>query len=337
MKIAVIGSNNLDSLEFNLKMGAENLGYEVKIFDFKALFPILKHKKIKSLLSNAMKISVKFNEYLFLKLADAVIDFKPDLVIGTWRNIHPFCIKRIKNQLKNSKVVHLNPDAVTTFGRQEIFMSNYDAYFTKCHYIERFMRNKLSLNVHYLPEAFNASYHLKPSISKAEAEKKTNIDVMMIGSLYRYRYKFIENLIKKGIDIKIFGNKVPYIKDKSLDNCFMNEYVTGARKAELFYGSKIVLNNFHYAEIESVNCKFFEIAGSGGVQLCDDTPAVHEFFEKDKEIFTFKNVDEATEKIKYLLKHQEIRYSASKKVYEKALEYHTYEKRIEEIIKTVFN
>ncbi len=336
MRIAIIGSELKDSLEFNLKMGAENLGHTVKIFDFILLSRLVKNSKVKMLLNNAIKASDKFHGGLFTKLADLVIDFNPDLVIATWRNIHPACVEKIKESLKNVKIVHLNPDAVTTFGRQEIFMSSYDAYFTKCHYIERFMRNKLDLNVYYLPESFNSSFHIKPDVSKAEAEKNTDIDVMVIGSLYRYRYKFIENLVKKGISVKIYGNKVSYIKNTFLDKYFMNEYVTGKRKAELFYGSKIVLNNFHYAEIESVNCKFFEIAGSGGVQLCDDNQVVSEFFEKDEEVFTFKTNDEAVEKIKYLLDNPEVRYNASLKVYEKSIKEHTYEKRIEQVIKTVF-
>ncbi len=336
MKIAIIGSDNEDSLEFNLKMAAENLGHTVKIFDYVLLSRFFKNSKVESFLNNAIKASSRLNEYLFSKLTDLIIDFKPDFVIATWRHTHPLCVKKIKESLKNVKIVHLNPDPLVTLRRDEVLMSNYDAYFTKCHYMERFMRDKLSLNVHYLPESFNSSFHIKPDISKAEAEKNTDIDVMMIGSLYGYRYKFIENIVKKGVNVKIFGTKVAHIKDTFLDKYFMNEFVIGKRKSGLFYGSKVVLNNFHYSEIESVNCKFFEIAGSGGVQLCDDNSVVSEFFEKDKEIFTFKTADEAVEKIKYLLDNPEVRYNASQKVYEKSIKEHTYEKRIEQIMKTVF-
>lgn len=47
------------------------------------------------------------------------------------------------------------------------------------------------------------------------------------------------------------------------------KYIVGKEKARILYGAKIVFNNLHYAEIESVNNKFFEINGSGAFQLCD--------------------------------------------------------------------
>ena len=52
-------------------------------------------------------------------------------------------------------------------------------------------------------------------------------------------------------------------------------------KSNLLFGSKIVFNNLHYAEIESVNCKFFEILGIGGFQICDYRPIINEYSKVD--------------------------------------------------------
>jgi hypothetical protein len=96
---------------------------------------------------------------------------------------------------------------------------------------------------------------------------------------------------------------------------FRNEYITGDRKAEVLFGSKIVLNNFHYAEINSANVKFFEINGIGAFQLCDYKPVLEEYSAVDVEKFTYKTIDEAIEKIKYFLDQPLLRYGACENVH----------------------
>ena len=72
----------------------------------------------------------------------------------------------------------------------------------------------------------------------------------------------------------------------------------GARKGELIYGSKIVLNSMYYGEVESVNVKFFEILGCEGFQICDWKPVIPGLATPNKEVVTFETVDEAVDKIR---------------------------------------
>ena len=51
----------------------------------------------------------------------------------------------------------------------------------------------------------------------------------------------------------------------------------------------------HFAEIEGVNCKFFEILGCEGFQICDAKPGVPDLATPGKEVVTFDGVDASVE------------------------------------------
>ncbi len=194
----------------------------------------------------------------------------------------------------------------------------------------------MGLNTVYLPEAFNPRVHKKPTSSKIELEAEINIDVIAFGFQYPYRRLMIEKLVDSGIQVSLFGKKDRRFSSPKLDKYFHNEWITGERKAKLLYGSKIVFNNFHYAEIESVNCKFFEIAGIGAFQICDYRPTVHEYSKIDPEKFTFKGIDEAIDLIKFYQDKPMLRHEMAAVQYEHFLQHHTYEHRTNKILETVF-
>ena len=103
----------------------------------------------------------------------------------------------------------------------------------------------------------------------------------------------------------------------------------------MIFGSKIVFNNFHYAEIESANVKFFEIFGIGGFQICDYKPTLEEYSIIPVEQFTFKNIDEAKDLINYYKDKPELRHQISSKQHEHFIKNHTYEHRVNEILNTL--
>ena len=146
MRVAIIGSNEFDTLEFHLKDELIFQGNEARIFDLN--IPYLSNK-----FNNALNLFSK--EYVSLinfRILKKVLNFSPDLVIGTYRNIDPLFVKGVKDE--GIKIIHVNPDALTTFGRQQIFVEAYDAYFTKDYFILDFMKNKMGLNSFHYNEAF---------------------------------------------------------------------------------------------------------------------------------------------------------------------------------------
>lgn len=332
MKIVIIGSKIFDSLEYHVNDSLKYLGHDVIQID----------------LTDVIKIPYRYSYWLqrfsrsldnkiFKKIADKVIAHSPDLVISTYRNVNPIAIINIKRALPNTKVVQLNPDAVTTFGDQQIFASPYDAYFTKDPFILDFMKNKMSLPTFYLPEAFNHRIHRPPlSLNRQELEDSIATDVVAFGTMYPYRANVLKHLIKSGVKLDLYGTPSYKYHVPEIQACFKNEYITGSRKAEVLYGSKIVFNNFHYAEVECVNVKFFEIMGIGAFQLCDYKKVIDDLCVVPAEKFTFRNIHEGVEKIHYYLNRPSERHDIAKQQLDHFLKHHTYDIRMQEMLNILY-
>lgn len=330
MKITLFGSKNFDSLEYHLNDSFCFLGHEIFHLDITDVISVpYKYNYF------ATKFVKRYDEFVFKKVAQKIIDSEPELVVCTYRFINPICIKLIKKALPNVNVIHINPDQLTTLEYQQIFASPYDAYFTKDHYMVDFMKNKMSLNVFYLPEAFNLRIHQTIDLDRLELERIIDIDVVTFGTMYPYRAKMVSELINRGVNLSLFGTPDRRFPKNEITANFRNEFITGTRKSEVLLGSKIVFNNFHYAEIESANVKFFEIAGIGGFQICDYKPVLKEYSKVDIDKFTFKSIDEAYELIQYYLDKPLLRHELAEEQRAHFLQNHTYEHRISEIFQSL--
>ncbi|MFC6098065.1 glycosyltransferase [Flavobacterium qiangtangense] len=330
MKIALFGSKDFDSLEYHLNDSLNFLKHDVTHIDIKDLVPIpYKYSYW------ASKLLKKYDSYLFEKVATKIIATAPELVICTYRFTHPDCIKLIRKGLPNVAIIHVNPDQMTTLEYQQIFVSDYDAYFTKDLFMVDFMKNKMGLNTFYLPEAFNPRVHKKVTTDRTLLEKEVNIDVVAFGTMYPYRARMVENLINEGIDIKLYGTPDKRFPRKQITDNFTNEFITGDRKAEILSGAKIVFNNFHFAEVQSANVKFFEIGGIGAFQICDYKAVLEEYSIIDVEKFTFKNIHEAADLIKFYLDKPLLRHELAETQRIHFMNNHTYEHRISELLSKI--
>ena len=272
----------------------------------------------------------RFERAAYAQLADKIIAYGPGLIIVCYRHLPPDMINRLKDRMPATRIVHINSDHIVTmsYQRQYLLNSAYDAWFTKDHYQVKFMRDNLGLNVHYLPEAYNPEVHRPPD---GPVDEKHRCDLLVIASLYPYRNMILERLSRDlGIDMEIHGS-VPRWMATRLP--MIQPPLYGREKAGKFFSAKICLNTFHYAEIDSVNCRFFEIVGSGGFQICDDRPAVYEFLEKDREVVTYANYSELREKIAYYLGHQDEREQIRTRAFDRFKSKHTYEQRLNEMFR----
>lgn len=330
MKITLLGSKDFDSLEYHIQDTLTFLGHEVFHIDIKDVVKIPYRFNYWG-----MKLLPKYDLSVFKKIAARIIEEKADLVIGTYRFIHPECIRMIKAAMPNVPVIHINPDAITTFEHQQIFVSPYDAYFTKDPFIVDFMKNKMKLNAYYLPEALNPRVHKQFSGDRNTTEQTVGMDVVTFGTMYPYRAKMVSELINSGLNVALYGVPDKRFPRVEIVNNFKNEYITGERKSEILTGSKVIFNNFHYAEINSANVKYFEIAGIGGFQICDYKPVLEEYSALDVKDYTYKTLDEAIELIKHYLPQKELRHEMAEKQMKHFHKHHTYEHRMKEIFESL--
>ena len=336
MKIAIIGSRAADSLEMNLQEAFAFAGHEAQVFDIYDLrrFDVKRLRPYLKTLDKIMRTySDGYDRKLFGKLYEKVKLYAPELVVCVYRFIHPSFVDLCKKE--GAKVIHVNPDALTTFEYQQVFASNYDAWFTKDPYIVSFMRGNMHLNVYQYNEAFSARGHNKPEQRKEEVEKEVGIDVMTYGTMYPYRCRMLKAVVDNGIDLKIFGTIPHRFYNHDLDKCYQNKYITGEEKSRLLYGAKNVFNQMHYAEIESVNNRFFEVNGSGAFQLSDYRPILQELLPVDPKLVSFTTIDEGIEKIRYYLNHDKERLEIAEKVYQHFIDNYTYDHLVKYILSKI--
>jgi spore maturation protein CgeB len=114
-----------------------------------------------------------------------------------------------------------------------------------------------------------------------------------------------------------------------------NRYIRLEEKSKIFYTSKINLNTLHYGEVNAGNCRLFEVAGSGGFQICDRKEEIGNYFIEDKEIVLFDTLKELIDKINYYLEHQDEAEMIAKNGYKRAISEHTYRHRILKIFEII--
>lgn len=325
--ITIIGKRNEDSLAWHINYTLNKLDYNSTIIEPKGGFENKFLNETQRLYLS--KIFKSYEDYVYKKLISEIKKTNPSLIIVILRNIPPYVIKELKKTL-STKIIFWTGDGLVNLERQYALISEYDAWFVKDVYMYDFMKNKLNLNVYKIGECINKYVHKKP----LNIDFGTICDVSVVGTLYPYRAKICENLLEKNINLSIYGSVPSWIGNK-WKNLHQNKYVTLDEKNKVFYGSKINLNTIFYGDINAGNCRLFEVAGAGGFQICDRKSEINEYFEEDKEIVFFDNINELILKINYYLKNPEEAYKIGEASRKKALSKHTYEHRIDEIFKII--
>lgn len=310
-----------DSLRF--------LGHEVKVFDIHFAFG-----KGHTLYYIMKRFSERYDQMKAQQLAHQVLKYEPDVVIGVYRIIHPRTIEIIKQKSPETIVIHVNPDALVNLQQQQIFAFPYDHYFTKDPYMQHFMKHMAGLNAHCLPEAFNPRYYKTTGADRNQLEKEENIDVLIFGNMYPYRARIVDQIRQAGLKVSLYGARSRYFPT-DLEFVFNDRAIYGVEKSKKIIGAKVVLNCFHYSEIEGVNVKYFEINGIGGFQVCDFKPTLKEYSPVDPIQYSYQDTQQAIELIRYYLDRPNERHQIAETQREYFLKHHTYENRMNTIMNVI--
>jgi len=148
-------------------------------------------------------------------------------------------------------------------------------------------------------------------------------DISFVGRCYGERKEFIELLREHNIEILTFGQ-----------GWEGSGRVSQADMIRIYNQSKIVLNISKTSKGDKIQIKGrdFEVPGCGSLSLTQESEEIKEYFEPDNEIVTYKDIDEAIQKIKYYLSHEKELNVIADNGYRRILKEHTYEKRLLEIL-----
>jgi len=148
-------------------------------------------------------------------------------------------------------------------------------------------------------------------------------DVTFVGRCYGERKSFVQGLREKGVKITAFG--------QGWEN---GGRISQANLIRIYNESKISLN----ISIASTGSKTqikgrdFEAVACGSLLLTKNTEDIGRYFVPGKEIVTYENLADASEKIEYYLRNEEERQEIAKNGYERFIRDHTMERRLSEVL-----
>jgi spore maturation protein CgeB len=220
-------------------------------------------------------------------------------------------------------------------GRQYLLGSGYDVVFVKDRYmLELFssMMRHTGTRFHYLPEACNPRVHRTVELTPDD-QQRYGCEVAIYGSLYYYRQEILSQLGE--FDLKMWGHRPSWLVDRLQHRRAGDEVVTG-EKARVVRAARICLNPLHYAEVNSLNCRAFELAGCGAFQLITARDVLPEHFVPGIEIESFSSIDELVDKIRHYLHRPELTRDIAQRGQLRAHAEHTYERRVDDIVRIAF-
>ena len=116
----------------------------------------------------------------------------------------------------------------------------------------------------------------------------------------------------------------------------MREGKFGLEMLNAIAATKVTLNVHADASIRfASNMRLFESAGAGGCLLTDWKENLPKLFEPDKEIVTYRSIEDCIEKIKWLIARPSECEAIGRAAQQRALRDHTYKHRAEELAEIV--
>lgn len=102
---------------------------------------------------------------------------------------------------------------------------------------------------------------------------------------------------------------------------------------KIFHCSKINLNPTAKSIKTGISQRIWDIIGAGGFLISNYQTELPEYFELGAEVETYGSLEELEDKCRYYLEHEDVRKKIARRGYEKVKRYHTYEIRIQEMLK----
>lgn len=341
MNIVVVGAQYPDTLARCVLETLKDMGHNVYSVDERKLLlsarlPTRYYAskwtiKIRRIEDFLMRLSPKFEIYVYNRLCQMIKPCEPHLIITHSAWIPPETISRLK-QATGATIVCWFPDHPGNLGREYILAGDYDALFFKDLYLVELAR-KINKNAFYLPQCCCSIWHRRVELTEQERQFY-ECDITIAGNFYYFRAKILENLIED-YKVKIWGPPTPRWLKSPCIRVHQNHYVAELEKSKAFNAAKIVLNTFQPGEFRGVNKRVFEAAGCGAFQICEYRLEIEDLFTVGEEMVVYHSLKDLREKIDYYLTHPEERMAIADKACKRAHKEHTYENRVKKILETV--
>lgn len=298
------------------------MGHDVRTLGYVA------HKKYWSLPRYATRVAREMltgdkPDRVGQKIIKLAKEFKPDVVLSVTGLLHPAVLEELGKFAKGRRIIWWG-DPPANSQKWGILDPGWDWIYVKDRAAETKLR-LLGRNVHLLHEAMNPLWHRPVAGQK-------NGSVVVAGNYYAFRQAIILKLKGDGIAFELYGARPPRWAHPLIKKMHTGKYVTGEEKSRVFGEGMACLNSFSLAEGNSLNCRAFEVAGAGGLQIIEYRPAIEECFEPGKELLTFNTYDELLHHLNRAQSERGKMEKIRKAGADRALADHTYEHRLKVIL-----
>jgi spore maturation protein CgeB len=230
---------------------------------------------------------------------------------------------------------------VTVFPDNPIYMGKFEAiepchhFFVKDTYVRDTLWKAGLKNVRYLPQCTDPAVHRPVGLTEDE-KAEYGTDVSLIGSMYPYRLKFVEELLD--FNPVLWGKGWSRSGSQKILQLYRGRDIRGNQKTKAICGTKISLNPHHpLNDICGVNRRTYDLAACRGFQLADYKPDMKDLLKINEEIVCFRTIDELKKLIRYYLSHPDERAQLAEAAYQRVLKDHTYYNRAREILDIIKN
>ncbi|MBZ5858001.1 glycosyltransferase family protein [Flavihumibacter profundi] len=325
MKILVVGSKEVYSIENIYVRNLQDLGADVTQFPAQSIFfNYYQHSLVNKLLFKAgiSGIYKSINNEL-LALAKAG---KPDIIwVFKGMEIYPKTLRQLKENA--TLLVNFNPDNPFIFsgsgsGNNNVGASieHFDLHLTYNLDVKERLEDEYGAKVEILPFGFEYSNDI---LSGCLQQKEIN-KVCFLGNPDEFRVSFIKKLIASGIPMDLYGHGWDVYFKKSEAGVYNAVYGTEFWKT--LYRYRVQLNYMRPHNLRSHNMRSFEIPGIGGIMLAPRTPDHELYFTDHKEVFLYDNIEDCIGTAKKLLsmaseETDQIRSSAKNRSISEAYDY----------------
>ncbi|MBS1946944.1 MAG: glycosyltransferase family 1 protein [Bacteroidetes bacterium] len=301
MRLMIVGSGSDYAIENFYVTHIENSGIEVYYFKAAKFFYEFYDRSISNKLVFRLGLSPIYKKINNL-FKTAVEDFEPDVVwVFKGMEIFPETLQWAKN--KKILLINYNPDNPFIFtgkgsGNKNITDSIgiYDFHFTYSYAIKNKIETSYNKPVSFLPFGFE----LPGPVFDLCCQQDELLKVCFLGNPDRQRAAFLHQLASRKIALDVYGHGWKrFVADQNIAIYPPVTYGDGFWKTLRKY--RVQLNLMRIHNLDSHNMRSFEVPAVGGVMLAPDTLEHRLFFEEEKEIFLFSNVDACAEQVRNII------------------------------------
>ncbi len=300
MRVMVVGSDKVYAIENFYVRYLREEGIEVYHFCAQSFFYDYYQRNIINKLLFKAGLSTILQQ-INRQFDKAIEQFRPDIIwVFKGMEIFPESLSRAKQ--RNILLVNYNPDNPFIFtgkgsGNKNVTDSIglYQLHFTYNLSIKKRLEKECQTRTSFLP----FGYDIDSEVLAACQEQEEISGVCFLGNPDRQRAALIMEFVKQGIKVDLYGhNWQQFIQHENA--CFFKP-VYGLEFWKTLYRYRVQLNFMRIHNEDSHNMRTFEIPGVGAIQLAPDTPEHRMFFESEREIFLYNNINDCCTKARYLL------------------------------------